>query len=282
MGIFDRWKRKPKSETLETPVVDRPKNHLAFVLLDDARLPEAAAIFECFERYKGDSETLSLPEADEADDSSEDGSVLMLNVDGVGILCVALVDIPIPNQEAEQNLDYSLSAMNGDKSLTPHGAHLMVTLMGINETVTPLSSMMAFTSALAAVTEASGASAVYWGNAGATHPADFVLSVAQDHSVMPRVFLWNGFSRGDEGGGRMSFLSRGMSQFGLPDLYMLASIQNAGQELQRFYQYLAYLAEIGKPIPQGDTIGSSENERITVSYVPSPADDDSVVWKISV
>jgi len=269
-----------KKKSPGVPEIERPSHQIAFILLDEARLPDASAVLESFERFNGESEVLSISRDEESGDQGD--KVMMLDIEGIGFLAIALMQNPIPDQEAEHHLSFSLSALGGEPHIGAHSAHLMVSLMGIKEEIPPLRALMAFTSALAAVTEASPASAVYWGNGGATHPADFVLSVAEDHSPFPRVFLWNGLSRGSEDGEKISFLSRGMSQLGLPDLYMIAPMERAGDEVQRFYSYLAYLAERGEAIPDGDTIGSSDEERIRVRYIDSPADDGSVVWSIEV
>jgi hypothetical protein len=43
---------------------------------------------------------------------------------------------------------------------------------------------------------------------------------------------------------------------------------------------LTYVAELGEPIADGDTVGRSENEVLHVKYVTSPADETRTVWSI--
>ncbi len=279
MGWLDRWRKKKAEAVLPgTPEVKEAGPPLAFVLLEEARLPDAGEIVKAFERFRGGNEVMALPQ----DDGEPSDQALVLPMGGIGSLCVLLCEIPVPGGEAEHHLDYSVSSLGRDAPLAPHAAHLVVSLLPGSEEATPFARMMAFTSAIAAVTAAAGAPAVYWGNAGATHPADFFLSVAETPAAMPRAFLWNGLSRGAEDEEKVSFLSRGMGQFGLPDLYMIVPQETAGREIERFYNLLAYVAERGAPIPDEDTVGATDEERIEVRYVPSPADDGSVVWRICV
>ena len=42
----------------------------------------------------------------------------------------------------------------------------------------------------------------------------------------------------------------------------------------------AYIAANGKPLPEGDTIGRTPDERLPVHYVPSPIDPDVKVWRV--
>ena len=71
-----------------------------------------------------------------------------------------------------------------------------------------------------------------------------------------------------------------MSQLGLPDLYLIASEGVASEAIERFFDLLAYISERGEPIPDGDTIGAGLDERIPIRYVKSPADFETLVWKV--
>lgn len=283
MGFFRRifGGGKGEDEVSETPAADENDGedrliHLAFVLLRHAEMPPAVTIAAAFERYRGPLKGIEFTEPDEA--SSE---VQMLEIKGVGTAMLGLMDVAIPEGEADKAAAHSLSSIGGEWELEPHSAHLMVTLMGVEEGVEPITALMAFTSLLAAVTVACDHSlGVYWGNAGATHEPGFVTSVAEEFDIAARITLWNGLSIAEEAPNRVSMLSLGMSQLNLPDLLCVGSSAELGDLMERFFSLLAYVAGRGAPIPDGDTIGASEQERIPVNYVPSPIDPESSVWRV--
>jgi hypothetical protein len=71
-----------------------------------------------------------------------------------------------------------------------------------------------------------------------------------------------------------------MKQLGLPELLLEAPKKSAGQALETFFNLLAYVAERGKALPEGDTVGRTADERLPVHYVPSPADPKEKVWRV--
>lgn len=273
MGLFDWFGKKEKIQAQELEI---PQSHLAFVLLREPTLPSAAEIVTAFEEFRGPDETLSF--SAEADQEKGDG-VLVFDMEGFGTAFVALMPAAVPKGEAESAFPFSLSAFAGDTQLEPHEAHLIVSLQ-LTGGVVPVEGLLAFTSLVAAVTKASPATGVYWGNAGATHTAKFVLDLAAEHGIMPRIMLWNGLSRGRESGGRVSLLSRGMNQLGLADLYLIVRMENGGAAIERIFDLLAYAAERGAVIGDGETVGATAEERIVVRHVKSPAQNGAIVWSL--
>jgi hypothetical protein len=71
-----------------------------------------------------------------------------------------------------------------------------------------------------------------------------------------------------------------MKQLGLPDLLLTAPKANTGTAFETFFDLLAYVADLGKPLPDGDTVGRSDNERLPVRYVPSPIKPSERVWRV--
>jgi hypothetical protein len=191
---------------------------------------------------------------------------------------VALFPAPVPNGEADHGAQYSVGSMGTGWTLPPHSAHLVVT------STAPAGSDMVqsisrFTSLVAAVAQASGAVGVYWGNAGATHGAEFFTTVATDQGVMPRIMLWTGVSIARPQG-KLSLLSLGMGQLSLPDLLLLAPHASGNAALETFFDLLAYMVGRGSAIPEGDTVGRTADERLKVRYVTSPVDRDKKVWRV--
>jgi hypothetical protein len=204
--------------------------------------------------------------------------VLEFEVNGAMAL-VTLMPVPVPNREADEAARYSISSQGTGWKLPGHKAHLTVTLHQIGK-VSAVEWLSRFTSFLAAVTEASRAVGVYWGNARVTHDPKFVLSAARDPDIASRILLWTGISVAREPSGRLSLLSLGMDQLGLPDLLLTAPKAVGNDALPAFFEFLALVAERGSPLPEGHTVGRKASERLPVRYVPSPIDASKKVWRV--
>lgn len=192
-----------------------------------------------------------------------------------GSAFVALMPMPVPKGEADDFARYSLSTRGTGWKLGPHEAHLVVTLRG-GQKDAPIEVLHRFTSLLAAVTQSSPAVGVYWGSAGATHDPKLVISAAAE----PGITLWTGVSSAGDGESCVSLLSLGMKQLGLPDLLLTAPKANTGNAFATFFDLLAYVADLGKPLPDGGTIGRTNVERLPIHYVPSPINPSERVWRV--
>jgi uncharacterized protein DUF4261 len=284
MGIMGLWRRLlGRGEAKVAALVPKPKRmNLAFVLLPEARLPRADAVVGAFASFSLNGEQIrERPEGEGAKPKPGDSEALVFDLGPDGMAMVGLIPTSVPKGEADRAARYSVSAFGGDPKLPPHEAHLIVVQ---NDTdVATVDALSRFTTMLAALVEASGAVGVYWGDAGATHDAKFFVDLARDEALVARLMLWTGVSvaRGADGG--VSLLSLGMEQLGLPDL--LLSTQPTlplPEALDFFFNMLAMVVERGSPLPEGDTVGRSDNERLPVRYVPSPADAGKKVWSVEV
>jgi hypothetical protein len=251
--------------------------NLAFVLLSKAGLPKAEEIVKAFASFAPKEQRLRL-RGTSTKEASE-GGIHEFDLSPGGTAFVMALPIPVPKGEADDAVRFSISAMGTGWQLPPHEAHLVVTLRD-GDSSPAVAALSCFTSFLAAVTRASRALGVYWGNAGATHDSEFFISTAREPGIVPRITLWTGVSIAREPDGRMSLLSLGMQQLGLPDLLLVAPKSAGKDALATFFDLLAYLAERGEPLPEGDTVGRSADERLPVRYVPSPIDPGKTVWRV--
>lgn len=251
--------------------------NVAFVLLAKPNVPRGEDVARAFAGFAAEGQTLRAQPSQGGDPGKE---VLELDAGRFGTGFVAAMPVPVPNREADNAARFSISAMGTGWTLPPHSAHLIVTLAG-GDSTPGIPSLSCFTSFLAAVTKASGAVGVYWGNAGATHDPRFFLSIAKERGTDSRVMLWTGVSVAREADGRLSLLSLGMRQLHLPDLLLLTPKSMPGSEaLGTFFDFLTYVAHRGEAPPEGDTVGRTEAERLPVRYVPSPIDGTKRVWRV--
>ncbi len=183
----------------------------------------------------------------------------------------------MPEGEAQHAAAFSVASLGNAKALAPHSAHLVL-IYTPAEDLSAVGELQAFTRVLAALLVASGAQAVYWGAAGASHPAGFFVEVAQNVEIpLP---LWSGVSRWRLPDGRLGLLSLGMAQLGLLDLFVTAPADEATGALGFFYDLLTYVAERGSVLRDGETTGRSEDEQLVVHHRPSPDDDTLMVFAV--
>lgn len=82
--------------------------------------------------------------------------------------------------------------------------------------------------------------------------------------------------------GRASILIHGMPRYGRQDLYVTAK---ATEDSMKFaYEFAASIADwmlnTDEQVPDGDTVGRTAEERITVKRVPNPIDSKTMVIKL--
>lgn len=260
----------------QTVFLAQEKNmRFAFVLLAEARLPKGEDVVRSFAEFGAKGQGVQLVAGKAT--SKADAEVLEFELKPEGKAFVMLLPTPVPNREADDAVRYSLSGMGTGWKLPVHKAHLIVTC---DCSGTALESLSLLTSFLGAVVKASSAVGIYWGEAGATHDPKFFLEMAREPNVDSRIMLWTGVSVSRETDGRLSLLSLGMKQLNLPDLLLIAPKSAGNSALDPFFNFLTYVANLGKPLPEGDTIGRSASEKLLVQYVLSPLDQKTKIWRI--
>lgn len=253
-----------------------PNTKVAMVLLSQAKLPAGAEVVRAFATYAAKGESVRVVPASKKPAHAD--AILQLDLGKERTAFVALMPAPIPKGEAEEYVRYSISSYGKGWKLPAHKAHLVVALTGRNNPGT-VEALSTFTALLAAVVQTSPAVGIYWGQASATHEPKFFLTMAKD-SLQARLMIWNGVSAEKEKDGRVSLLSHGMDQLGLPDLLLVSPKTKAPDALMTLFEFLSVIAYEGKPIPEGDTVGRSAEERLQVHYVPSPIDAGKKVWRV--
>ena len=269
MGFINRLFGKGTSQPEKGKIV----NHLAFVLLSEAQLPGGKEIASALGDFAALDETLHAEVVESSD------QVISLKLDTGETAFVALMPASVPKGEAEEYARFSLSSFRGGWKIPQHCAHLVVAL----KPTVPASAIVQlsrFTSLLAAIIKSSPAVGVYWGDARATHDSEFFLSVASNPEIVPRIMLWSGMSMAREKDGRLSLLSLGMKQLDLPDVLITAERTSANDAAATLFDLLAYVAQRGEALPEGDTIGATADQKLPVHYVPSPIDPAKRVCRV--
>ena len=260
------------------PASDARSVDLAFVLLSEPRMPKPQEVERAFASFALPGQTLRQTPGKPTKSTKRGGDdALAFELGGGRVAFVSLVPVAIPNREADDAVRFSVSALGGRWRLPPHEAHLVVTIPGAPASAEALS---LFTSVVAGVVAAAPAVGVYWGDAGATHDPKFFLEIARERDATARLALWSGVSIAREPDGRLSFLSLGMRQLALPDLWLVVPAAKGDDALATLFDLLGSVVKRGRAPPEGDTVGPSDRERWPVHYVPSPVGGKAKVWRV--
>jgi hypothetical protein len=241
---------------------------LSFVLLSTSKMPSAQEVRSAWLEILND--VVPPTEKTWGDDSVE------LELDGI-LTIVTLMPLPIPNQEAEAAASTSLSALrDGGFSPGPHVAHLLIA--STSTTQSPVQRLLRHTRVVAAFTKACRAVGVYEGNACATHDPSFYVDVVAEGSELP-LMLWTGVSIAKTDA-TVELLTLGMRQLDLPDLLLVAPSGQGNDALPFAFELLGYVISRGRPISDGETVGRTADEKIPVTYSPSPIKADTLVMRV--
>ena len=241
---------------------------LAFVLLAGSRLPDAKAVTEAHT-----SLGLKGPGGGQVRAQQNSDDMLELELENGARVVAMLIPVPIPDQEAEDAVQFSCARFVEKSGLQTQRAHLIVTLTSERET--PIERQTTLVRVAAAFAVASDAIGVYLNRV--THTATFFIAQARADFAM---MLITGVIVIDGGSGQRKLLSRGLTELGLPELVIKTRGRVASDVLGLFFELVAMLARRGEPLPARDTVGRDADEKLRVRYEPSPADVTEPVWSV--
>jgi hypothetical protein len=142
-----------------------------------------------------------------------------------------------------------------------------------NVPLDPLEKTILLTKLAAALAKTCDSLAVFWPAANLVHnPEAFFDSATVLREDAYPIELWVGFHAEREPDDTVSFFTRGMMNFGLPEI----EVYNSSRDLQFIYEHVYniahFLLENGPVIKDGETVGTAETERFLVTVAPSRFD----------
>lgn len=244
---------------------------LAFVLLESAELPDAAAVVRAASTL-GASLTHTPREGEGADD---DATMSFELSTGASLICALM---PAPHPDAP--------SMLGPLSPSPDevarsSAHLIVTVMGLEGDVDEKDRTTA--ALTAALCEACGdAIGAMLGHAAVFTKAKLFRDLAAlgvEQGRLP-VELAISITAAGEPDDRMSFLTHGMTRHGGEELYVTCPVRGRGA-----FDFVLGMArwlygDREKHLPTGDTVGRTPTEKIVVQRVPNPTGEGPEVIRL--
>ena len=235
---------------------------VSFVLLAEAVPLDGEAIARSHLEHSPRATRL-VPE-----ETREDGITCLHLQDDSGDVILAPIPMPIATGEVEAAAALSLASFSSMPGLAPHAAHVIVTFRDLARR-SPAAEAQLLAEVTAAVAHVTGAVGVYWGMGHVAHPAAFFIDAVRELNLpLPAL---TGLSIARDGRG-LSILGVGMEQFGLPNMLVLADKAQGNEAMEFLLDMQGYVLKREKPLPDGDTVGRTAEERFQVSYVPSPTD----------
>lgn len=139
----------------------------------------------------------------------------------------------------------------------------------------PLERSMFLTRVTAALAEATEAIAVIWPPAGLIHKReDFLNSARQMGPGQFPLELWVSFQGEMNEDHTLTFYTRGMKSFSLPEIEVYHTVREPQFVYERVYNIAYYLLENGPVIHDGETVGMSEDEHYHVTIGRSQLDPE--------
>lgn len=259
-GIFGRGPKRPE-----------PTVAIAMVALESAVCPDSNAVISVLKTLHPD---IVIRGAERT------GDAVSLDIAGVTAM-YALMPMPIPRGDLEWPLRAAMFAWaDAEASFERHPAHLIVHV-GSQER-DRLDVWLLLTHLVTAVVQASPALGVYWGAGSLVHePRRFVAAARKGTRREPPLELWIGIHpiQGETG---TSMFTTGLDAFGTLNLEVRDSKRDVGDLLELFAGTMHYLVTTGATLSDGDTLGSSESERLRVVHARSAFVTDRPVCLIEV
>ncbi len=257
---------------------------VAFVALNSPRMPTQEQVISLM-RTKYAADPVATAELDEkrggsgkqkkGNEGEKPETVFVGIPDGMAFY--SLMPAPIPWGDLEGPCRTTLFWPDAEKELRNHTHHFIVSLMGGRGI--PLERHIWCTKFVAAVAELSDAAGVYWGNGTVVNsPAVFCsqAEVLTADDLFPPLWIDH---RIWKDGRKVRFATTGMQAFDLPELEAEAEACPPGELFEFCGDLVIYVIKRGGPIPDGDTIGRTAEEKIKVRHTKSVWDRPGKVMK---
>lgn len=232
------------------------------VLLNQPTFPEAQAVADRLEARCGERYHLTWAEST----AGQGVAVQRYQLNGQQ-LDLALMPVPIPWSELEGPCATNRFWPEAAAVCQEHSAHLIASLSG--DWGDPIRRHLALTDFVAALVEATGAVAVYWGGGGVVQSAaQFGQWAAGGRPDDLPLLLWVNFQLFAHEGAPF-VATTGLGAFGLME------IEGGSQRLKpidlvgKIYDIAHYTCTRGPVLQDGETIGESAAERIKIRHTES-------------
>jgi Domain of unknown function (DUF4261) len=243
----------------------------AMLVLSDSELPRSADVAAYIREHWP-----NLPALKESE--SESDGLFFETAEGY-IVHAGLIDAPIPAGELDFPCATNFAWEGACDAVGKMQSFAIITTLPLDNQ--PLRAHVYNTVMVQAVSALSNSVGIYWGNGSnfwsPEQFADAALTASFDD---PPYLLWVGHKMQREADGSISFFTIGMPHFGTRDLEVQHSRADVSSTFDTLRFVSLYLARNGPVIKDGDTLGSSADERIRVTVGTSVYDPEKEVYRL--
>ena len=137
------------------------------------------------------------------------------------------------------------------------------------------------TKVTAALVESSSAAGVLWGGSGTVHaPKPFCQTAAEISADRLPVEIWIGFGLIPESNRTHSVYTSGLEDFGMQEIEIHSSQRDPQFLYERLFDIVHYVLRKDVILHDGETIGISDTERITIQETQSLCDGETSVLQL--
>jgi hypothetical protein len=255
--MFNRlWSWINKSGKQPPPPETQPPVISVFIAMNAPKLPSAEKVLANIATIFPTGPRPGTPSIDET-------KIVLPMSDGTKVV-VIMMPLPMPWEELESRCEVS-PWPEAAHTLRDHQAHLIVIVLGLRGQ--PVERHIATTRIAAAVAAAAPAIGVIWNGFLVHSPRVFQEQAAEVSITEPVPQLWIGTRVNDNSDGSFTFLTAGMDAFGLMEVEIES--RNGSEQLADFgLGVVKYLLKQGVVVPEGQTVGRTDRERIPVVHGP--------------
>ncbi len=242
---------------------------LSFVLLSEAKLPEAKQFRAEFERRLAGRLTVGEMDADGQ-------KVILLRVAG-GTVMVGLIEAPLPKGQVDDLCASAWYWRQACDATATHKAHVVASVLDTN--LDKLDASLLLTDVVASLMDGN-AIASYWGASLQSRDA-FLRQSAKISRELPPAWLWVNFRLSNDPEKGLSLSTQGMEEFDLREIEA-KDVNRPGREVFSLLVGMSqYLISKGPVIKDGETIGDSPALNIRVRQGPSYWREGATVYRVT-
>ncbi len=239
---------------------------VALVALNDPHLPAESRLWEALRELR--------PEYQVSQVEHKEGA-LVCHLDG-DLAAVLLMPRPIPWAQLALSCAGAWYWPQAAEALRNHTAHVLVAVQP--EAADRLKAAMALTALAAAVAHSTEAAGVYWSANGLVHsPEAFITYTRQMTREALPLLLWIQILLRQEADGTYSVYTTGLREFQQMELEVRGSQRDREYLLARIFDIVHYMLEKNPVLRHGETIGTTQEEKIPLTIGPSTLDPNTEV-----
>ncbi len=244
---------------------------MAMLAADDEQLPDLDDVADFLQT--------TWPESEPITSVSSKGNIVTFAL-GEATAALTLFPMPIPWQHLEGPCATAWYWPGAAAALRRHRRHVLVTL--IDESRDPIEKSLRLTRLVAAFTaRCEQALGIFWGPGRMVHPPQAFLDLSQDmtREYLP-LYLWIDFRVEAISAGTYRLYTTGLEPLGQREIEVERYEGDPQKLLETVYNIAHYALDQEKPLATGDTIGSSNAERIAIERTTSMFDPEQEVIRL--